>query len=64
MSLKTMTIGKNISRPLLSFSLFLIFIGSVISSKFDCWYAIIGGAILAVVGCYLNQLSIKWVTEK
>ena len=59
-----MTIGKNISRPLLSFSLFLIFIGSVISSKFDCWYAIIGGAILAVVGCYLNQLSIKWVTEK
>ncbi len=62
MSLKTITIGKNVSRPLLSFSLFLIFIGSVISSKFDSWYAIIG-VILAVAGCYLNQLSIKWVTE-
>jgi hypothetical protein len=64
MSLKNMYIGKNINRSLLSFSLFLIFIGSVISSRFDCWYAIIGGAILAAGGCYLNQLSIKWVTEK
>ena len=63
MSLKPMYIGKNVNRPLLFTSLFMIFIGSVISSKFDYWYAIVGGAVLAVVGCYLNQLCIKWVTE-
>jgi len=44
-------------------SLFLIFIGAVIASKFDEWYAILGGAIIAVVGCYLNQHSIKWIKE-
>jgi len=38
----------------------MIFAGAVIASKFDSWYAIAGGAALAVVGCYINQLSIKW----
>ncbi len=41
-------------------SLLMIFAGAVIASKFNSWYAIGGGAALAVVGCYLNQLSIKW----
>ncbi len=63
MSLKTMTIGKNVSRPLLALSLFLIFIASVVSSKFDCWYAMLGGAIMAAAGSYISTLSIKWVTE-
>jgi len=38
----------------------MIFAGAVIASRFDSWYAIAGGAALAVVGCYINQLSIKW----
>jgi len=44
-------------------SLFMIFCGAVIASKFDTWYAIVGGAILAVIGCFLNQASVKWVTD-
>lgn len=63
MALKSITIGKNINRWLLVTSLLMLFCGSVIASKFDCWYAIVGGSILAVAGCYLNQLSIKWVAE-
>jgi hypothetical protein len=63
MSLKTMTIGENVNRWKLFSSLFLIFIGSVISSKFDCWYAIGGGAILAAAGSYISTRSIMWVTE-
>jgi len=60
---RTMVIGKNTNRWLLFISLFMLFCGSVIASRFDRWYTILGGAILAVVGCYLNQRSIKWVTE-
>ena len=41
-------------------SLMMIFAGSVIASRFDEWYAMVGGAALAVLGCYLNQLSINW----
>ena len=41
-------------------SLLMIFAGAVIASKFNSWYAIAGGAALAVVGCYINQLSMKW----
>jgi hypothetical protein len=63
MALKSMTIGKNVNRRLLAFSLLMIFCGSVIASKFDSWCAIVGGAILALAGCYLNQLSVKWITE-
>ena len=56
-------IGKHVNRLLLITSLFLIFCGAVIASKFDSWYAVVGGAILAVVGCLINQASINWVTD-
>ena len=46
---------------MLGASLFMIFSGAVIASKFDSWYAIRGGATMAVVDCYLNQLSINWI---
>ncbi len=55
------TRGK-VNHKLLWASLLLIFTGSVIASKIDSWYALIGGVALAVVGCYLNQKSIKWIT--
>jgi hypothetical protein len=64
MALKTMIIGENVNRWKLFFSLLLIFIGSVISSKFDCWYAIGGGAILAVLGSYFSTRSVRWVTDR
>ena len=63
MPIKRIYIGRHVNRWLLVTSLFMVFSGAVIASKFDYWYAIVGGAILAVAGCYLNQLSIKWVTE-
>lgn len=63
MPIQRMYIGKNVNRWLLYSSLFMIFSGAVVASKFDSWYAILGGAILAVVGCLLNQSSIKWVTD-
>jgi len=63
MALKSMHVGPHKKLWLLGFSLFLIFIGAVIASKFDYWYAILGGATLAVVGCYLNHLSTKWLKE-
>ena len=53
-------VEKYISKWRLWTSLLMIFAGAVIASKFNSWYAIGGGAALAVVGCYLNQLSIKW----
>jgi hypothetical protein len=56
-------IGKHVNRSLLITSLFLIFSGAVIASKFDSWYAVLGGAILAVVGCLMNQASINWMTS-
>jgi len=59
----TITIGKHINRPLLYISLLLIFAGAVIASKFDSWYAVVGGAALAVVGCLLNQSSINWMED-
>ncbi len=55
-------IGENINKPLLYILLLLIWAGSVIASRFDYLATIIGGALLAVVGCYLNSRSIKWVT--
>lgn len=63
-NLPEMTIGKNVNRKLLWTSLLMIFAGAVIASKFDSWYAIGGGAVMAVIGCYLNQESIKWLTEE
>lgn len=63
MPIKHMYIGKHQNSWLLGTSLFMIFVGAVIASKFDYWYAIVGGAILGVIGCYLSQLSVKWVTE-
>ena len=63
MPIKHIYIGKDINRWLLVISLFMILSSAVIASKFDNWYAIVGGALLAVVGCYLNQMSMKWVTE-
>lgn len=63
MPIERMYIGKNVNRWLLVTSLFLIFSGAVVASKFDSWYAIVGGAILAAVGCLINQASINWVTD-
>ena len=54
-------IGEDINKPLLYISLLLIWGGSVLSSRFDYWGTIIGGAVLAVLGCYLNMRCIKWV---
>ncbi|MBA7650899.1 hypothetical protein ES703_58713 [subsurface metagenome] len=53
-------VEKHIIKWRLWTSLLMIFAGAVIASKFNSWYAIGGGTALAVVGCYLNQLSIKW----
>ena len=58
---KLVYIGKNVNRILLFTSLLMIFAGAVVASKFDSWYAIVGGAVLAVVGCFMNQSSVKWV---
>ena len=63
MPIQKMYIGKQINRWLLITSLFLIFSGAVVTSKFDSWYAIMGGAILAAIGCLINQASINWVTD-
>ena len=63
MPIEKMYIGKQVNRWLLITSLFLIFSGAVVASKFDSWYAIVGGAILAAIGCLINQASIKWVTD-
>ncbi len=63
MPISKMYIGENVNRPLLYLSLLLIWGGSVVTSRFDFWGAIVGGAAIAVFGCYLNQRSIKWVTE-
>jgi hypothetical protein len=63
MPVQRMYIGKDVNRPLLYASLLLIFAGAVIASKFDTWYAVVGGAFLAVMGCLLNQSSISWVTD-
>ena len=60
----TVEIGENVSRPLLYLSLLLIWGGSVVSSRFDWWGTIIGGAAIAVLGCYLNLRSVKWVTQR
>ena len=58
----TIELGKNANRLLLYLSLLLIWTGSVVSSRFDSWGFIVGGAAIAVLGCYLNQRSVKWVT--
>jgi len=57
------TIGKHVNRPLLYTSLLLIFCGAVIASKFDSWYAVLGGSVLAVVGCLFNHSSINWLVD-
>lgn len=57
-------IGENVNRWLFYSSLLLIWGGSVLSSRFDCWGTILGGAAVAVLGCYLNLRSVKWVTER
>lgn len=53
---------KKVKRKLLWTSLLLIFAGSLIASKIDSLYATIGGAAIAVLGCYLNEKSIEWET--
>jgi len=58
----TLETRVKVVRKLLWASLLLIFFASVIASKIDSWYAVIGGAILAALGCYLNQKSIKLIT--
>lgn len=63
MTIKSMTIGKHVNRWLLFTSLLMIFAGAVIASKFDSLYAIAGGALIAVLGCYLNQQSISWLRK-
>ncbi len=63
MPLKTMTIGKHVIHWKLYTSLLMIFAGSVVAAKFNGWFPLIGGIFIAVAGCYLNQQSIKWVTE-
>jgi len=63
MAIKTMSIGKHVNRWLLFTSLLMIFTGAVIASRFDTLYAIVGGALIAVVGCYLNQHSISWLRK-
>ena len=63
MPIKDIVIGENINHKLLWTSLMMIFVASVIASRFDSWYAIVGGAVLAMFGCYLNQRSVKWVTK-
>jgi hypothetical protein len=62
MALKSMTIGKRVFYWKLYLSLFLIFAGAVIASKFDSWCLIVGGALIAVLGCFLNQQSIVWLS--
>ncbi len=59
-----MVIGENINRWLLFGSLLLVWGGSVLSSRFDSWYAIVGGAAMATLGSYLNLRSTKWVTTQ
>ena len=56
-------IGKQVNRWQLFTSLLLIFSGAVIASKFDDWYAIVGGVAMATLGSYLNQAAIRWVTD-
>lgn len=63
MALKSMTIGKHVIHWKLYTSLLLIFAGAVIAGRFDGWYPLIGGALIAVLGCYLNQQSIEWLSE-
>jgi len=63
MPIRTMEIGENVNRCLLVLSLLMVWGGSVVSSRFDSWYTIIGGAAIATLGCYLNLRSVKWVTE-
>lgn len=64
MALKSMEIGLKVIRWKLYPSLLLIFAGAVVASKFDSWFAVLGGALIAVFGCWLNQQSIVWVSEK
>ena len=54
-------VGQHVNKWRLWASLLMIFAGAVIASKFDAWYAIGGGAAMAVGGCYLNQISIEWL---
>ena len=58
---KELFIGKRVNRWKLYTSLLMIFAGAVIASKFDSLYAIVGGALIAVLGCYINQESIEWM---
>jgi hypothetical protein len=63
MPIRKTYIGENINPWLLVLSLLMVWGGSVVSSRFDSWYTIIGGAAIATLGCYLNLRSVKWVTE-
>ena len=63
MPIRTIEIGENVNRCLLVLSLLMFWGGPVVSSRFDSWYTIIGGAAIATLGCYLNLCSVKWVTE-
>ena len=60
---KELFIGKRVNRWKLYTSLLMIFAGAVIASKFDSLYAIVGGALIAVLGCYINQESIEWMCK-
>ncbi len=57
-------IGKQSNRLLLVISLIFIFAGAVIASRWNSWYTILSGAILAVIGSLMNQASVNWVTNK
>ena len=63
MGTKTMFIGRRVKRWKLYTSLLMIFAGSVVAAKVEGWLPLIGGILIAVVGCYLNQQSIEWMWQ-
>jgi hypothetical protein len=58
---KEVFIGKRVNRWKLYISLLMIFAGSVVAAKFAGWLPLIGGILVAVIGCYFNQQSIEWM---
>jgi len=53
----TITFSQKVYRWQLIISLLLIFGGAVVVSKFDSWYAIVGGGAMATLGSFLNQAA-------
>jgi len=56
-------LGKHVIRWKLYTSLLMIFAGAVIAGRFGGWYPLIGGTLIAVAGCHLNQQSIEWLRK-